>query len=68
MTDSKEAALLVANQRRAAITAELQRLGPAAPRTLRDRQRWESLQAEQVAVEKELSDLRRWLKAHGGAA
>ena len=50
---------------RAGVTrAELAGLGPGAPRTLRERSRQAELQAQQVALERRLSELRLWLKAH----
>jgi hypothetical protein len=59
-----EADLLAANQHKAALAAELVKLGPGAPRTLRDRSRKEALVGELAAVERQLSDLRLWLKAN----
>jgi hypothetical protein len=60
----REAALLAANMDKAGVDAELAGLGPGAPRTLRERSRQAELQAQQVALERRLSELRLWLKAH----
>ena len=65
---AKEAALLEGNQARAAIAAELATLsGPTAPRTLKDRSRKDQLTAELGVIERNLSDLRLWLKANAPA-
>ena len=60
----REAALLAANVDKAGVDAELAGLGPGAPRTLRERARQAELQAQQAALERRLSELRLWLKAH----
>jgi hypothetical protein len=61
----KEQALLSRNQEKANVEAELKRMGPAAPRTLRDRQRKEELANRLNVLEKELSSLRIWFKHNG---
>lgn len=60
----REAQLLQANQVKAQLAAELERMGSAAPRTLRDRQRKEDLLAQLATTERRLSELRIWLKAN----
>ncbi len=60
----KEALLLAANVDKQQVDAELTSLGPAHPRTMRDRSRKEELNSQQAVLEKRLSELRMWLKAH----
>jgi len=61
---SKEAELVALNQRRDAVSGDLDRLGTAAPRTLQDRRRKAELSAELGQLEKRLAEVRIWLKAN----
>jgi predicted nucleic acid-binding Zn-ribbon protein len=61
---SKEAELVSLNQRRDAVSGDLDRLGTAAPRTLQDRRRKAELSAELGQLEKRLAEVRIWLKAN----
>lgn len=59
-----EARLLSANMEKEQVDSELAALGHAAPRTLRDRSRKQELLEQQAALQRRLSELRMWLKAH----
>lgn len=59
----KEALLLAANQDKSAVEAELKAIGPSA-KTVKDRHKKVELEAQRDGLDKQLSELRRWLKTN----